>query len=382
MTSNESTTMTNRNWSQISSTFNLPNRNQKKPSEYQFIGSISDSDEPNDMDVFLARRRLDNQPCSIKVMRKKKYIEDKKIDETFRELDILKSLRHKYIVPIYSAFINKDHLFLEMEFGIRGTLESLINEDPMMASICVRFYTSQMVIALDYLRSQQIVHRDLRPANVLINHKGYIKLTNFSCAIHIPENLCISMVPRISAYSAPEMIGLEDHDFAVDWWSLGVIMFQMIYNSFPFISNVLGEQLVSRETYIQILLEAIEHGVILFPNGEDDARRNLSANKFIRRLLSPEPGDRLMSMNSIKKRTFFSIANIKWEDLLNEKIPSPHLPSEVRLPWNPTDPPNDSTSNEQDAQIEEGLVYPDWQYPVPNNHEYEEDVFSTFFYLP
>ncbi|CAH7666774.1 kinase-like domain-containing protein [Phakopsora pachyrhizi] len=365
-------------WNQISSSFNLPDARQKKPSDFKFFNLLNRASQPGDTKVWLAKRKIDNQPCAIKVKQKQKCLVEGTTDDLLNELDLLKWLKHQYIVSIQSAFINNDYLFMEMEFAPHQTLAHLTKEYKMMSPFIARFYISQLIVVLDFLHSQKIVLRGLTPSSVLLDHKGYIKLSNFSSAVYTPEDICTKKNLCAFAYTAPELILDKTHSYSVDWWSLGVIMYEMIYGTLPFDLDPYEHE-DSIENYDKNVVEEIIQGDIRYPSVGDKTERFLCPNSFLRILLSREPTDQMTSMIEIKKEYLFE--GFDWDELENRKIPAPFLPNKVKIPWKTSRPPHFLYNNREKDSKEYAQEYTDWKFPETENLEYKEDVFSNYFYL-
>ncbi|CAH7689572.1 kinase-like domain-containing protein [Phakopsora pachyrhizi] len=347
-------------WQYISSTFHLPNPGHKKISDFQLTKVIGTGDVSR---VWLARRKVDNLPCAIKVMQKKYYIDTRTSERALDELEILQSLRHQFIVSIRGAFSNNSYLFLEMDFASRKTLRHIIENHPEMSRANIRFYISQIAIALDFLHSKQILFRDLRPSNVLIDSEGYIKLTDFGSAIRIPDGVCnMPFINRNIFYSAPEIF-TNRYDFSADWWSLGVIMFKMAYMGLPF-----GHPIPP----LAFNLKEILYERLTFP-----CRIGSPGEKLLRRLLSRDPSDRHLSICDIKEEHFFT--TLDWDKLLSREMKPPYLPSEISIPWDSSLHPTSPESERQSRTLKDVQIHSD-DLNLEQNKSEDDDIFSAFTY--
>jgi len=139
--------------------------------------------------VYLARMRATQELYAIKVLKKKDMIKKNMVNHVLVERKVLSVARNDFVVKMVSAFHSKDYLYLVMEYLIGGDLSSLLQGWGCFDTDWSAFYAAEMVIALDYLHSNGIVHRDLKPDNVLIDHRGHIKLTDFGLSrITVPES--------------------------------------------------------------------------------------------------------------------------------------------------------------------------------------------------
>ena len=103
-----------------------------------------------------------------------------------------------------------------------------------MEEEAVRFWVAELAEALDYLRKRRIAHRDLKPDNILLDSRGHAHLTDFNVAIHYSERRLHTSVAGSMAYMAPEVVGRKGYTWSVDWWSLGVVAWELMFNKRPF----------------------------------------------------------------------------------------------------------------------------------------------------
>ena len=177
----------------------------------------------------------------------------------------------------------------------------------------VRFYGAQIALALEYLHSKGIVYRDLKPENILMDDKGYLRLADFGMAKKLKDDEKAMSFCGTPEYLAPEIITMEGHDKNADWWSFGILLFEMLCGLPPFYVENLDK-----------MYEMIKTSSVKFPK-----RINLSeeAKDIIRKLLEKNPKKRLGSQNGIeeiKKHPFF--ADLDFDLIVQKKIPAPFIP--------------------------------------------------------
>lgn len=166
-----------------------------------------------------------------------------------------------------------------LEYAIGGELFSYLRRAGRFGSNMAKFYAAEIVLALEYLHAHNVVYRDLKPENLLLDARGHMKIADFGFAKIVPEvtwTLC-----GTPEYLAPEIIQNRGHGKAADWWSLGILIFEMIAGYPPFYA----------EAPVAIY-EKIIKGIIEFPRYFDPVARDL-----VCRLLNPDPCNRLGSMN-------------------------------------------------------------------------------------
>jgi serine/threonine protein kinase len=186
--------------------------------------------------VILARDKVEGQFHAVKVLEKAKVVRKNQVEHTRNELSLLASMNFIFIVNMKSHFKDNSNVFLVLDFAIGGEMWSHMRKKPGMKENDAKFYAAQMVLALEYLQDRDIVHRDLKTENILIDHDGYLKLADFGFAKRVPSRTWT--VCGTSEYMAPEIIlegkrhraglGLgEGYAKMCDWWAYGILIFEM-----------------------------------------------------------------------------------------------------------------------------------------------------------
>lgn len=150
------------------------------------------------------------------------------------ERDILADVRHPFIVKLNYAFQTEGKLYLVLDYLRGGDLFTRLNNEVMFTEEDVKFYLAELALALNHLHSLGIIYRDLKPENILLDSAGHINLTDFGLSKESLNNeKCFSFCGTVE-YMAPEIISRKGHTHAVDWWSFGVLMFEMLTGVLPF----------------------------------------------------------------------------------------------------------------------------------------------------
>uniref|UniRef100_A0A673YCC8 Ribosomal protein S6 kinase beta-2 n=1 Tax=Salmo trutta TaxID=8032 RepID=A0A673YCC8_SALTR len=300
---------------------------------------------------------------AMKVLKKAKIVcNAKDTAHTRAEREILETVRHPFIVDLLYAFQTGGKLYLILEClsgerwgkGGRGTccIGVLIHVFPSLTN---SFYLGEIVLALGHLHSNGIIYRDLKPENIMLNHQGHIKLTDFGlCKESIHDGAVTHTFCGTIEYMAPEILTRTGHNRAVDWWSLGALMYDMMTGSPPFTAE-------NRKKTIDKILKCKLH---LPPYLTLDAR------DMIKKLLKKSPLQRLGSSaadcKDIQKHPFFR--HINWDDLLNKRCEPPYKPClqsdedvsqfDTRFTkQTPVDSPDDSTISHQHEHAFAGFTY-------------------------
>ncbi|RVX15173.1 putative serine/threonine protein kinase IRE4 [Vitis vinifera] len=287
--------------------------------------------------VFLARKRTTGDLFAIKVLKKLDMIRKNDIERILAERNILITVRNPFVVRFFYSFTCRDNVYLVMEYLNGGDLYSLLRKLGCLEEDVARIYIAELVLALEYLHSLGIVHRDLKPDNILIAHDGHIKLTDFGLSkiglinstvdLSGPEtdgstdafldslNLHTQQTDdrhRQSAvgtpdYLAPEILLGTEHGYAADWWSVGIILFELITGVPPFTAE-----------HPEIIFDNILNRKIPWPSVPGDM--SYEAQDLINRFLIHDPDLRLGAngLSEVKTHPFFK--GVNWDTLALQKF--------------------------------------------------------------
>lgn len=160
------------------------------------------------------------------MLKKSEVVRLKQVEHVKSEKDILKRIQHPFIVNLFATFQDNRRLFMVMEFVHGGELFSYLRRETKLDNAGGRFYASEITVALQYLHSMDIVYRDLKPENLLIDGEGHVKITDFGFAkVVLDRTWTVCGTPE---YLAPEVIQSKGHGKSVDWWALGILIFEML----------------------------------------------------------------------------------------------------------------------------------------------------------
>ncbi|BFZ19048.1 hypothetical protein BsWGS_22088 [Bradybaena similaris] len=248
---------------------------------------------------------------AMKVLKKATIARNQKdTAHTRAERNILEAVKHPFIVDLHYAFQTDGKLYLILEYLPGGELFTHLEREGIFMEDMASFYLGEILLAIEHLHTLGVIYRDLKPENVLLDAKGHIKLTDFGLC---KESISLGDITHTFCgtieYMAPEIVQRSGHGKAVDWWSLGALMYDMLTGQPPFS----GE---NRKKTIDKILRA---KLSLPPYLTNEARG------LLKKLLKKNPSDRLGSgpddAAPIKSHPFFR--HINWRDLLNKKIEPP-----------------------------------------------------------
>lgn len=307
--------------------------------------------------VYLVRERKEKKLFAMKVLNKKEMIKRNKIKRVLAEQEILSTSNHPFIVTLYHSFQSQDYLYLCMEYCRGGeffrALQSM--ERKSLKEPDAKFYAAEVTAALEYLHLMGYIYRDLKPENILLHETGHIMLTDFDLSkqnknlksptmdggMVVNTKECISNFRTNSFvgtedYIAPEVILENGHTSTVDWWTLGILIYEMLFGITPFKGKT------RNATFANVLKREVtfpSHFVV-----------STGCKNIIKKLLIKDENKRLGSKNGasdVKNHAFFK--NIQWDLLRNLKPPI--VPVKQNIPTSASVNSSDDKLNNQSVDF-------------------------------
>ncbi|XP_010553159.1 PREDICTED: serine/threonine-protein kinase AtPK1/AtPK6-like isoform X2 [Tarenaya hassleriana] len=178
--------------------------------------------------VYQVRKKGTSEIYAMKVMRKDKIMEKNHAEYMKAERDILTKIAHPFIVQLKYSFQTKYRLYLVLDFINGGHLFFQLYHQGLFREDLARVYAAEIVSAVSHLHEKGIMHRDLKPENILLDADGHVMLTDFGLAKEFDENTRSNSMCGTVEYMAPEIVQGKGHDKAADWWSVGILLYEML----------------------------------------------------------------------------------------------------------------------------------------------------------
>ncbi|XP_013394194.1 serine/threonine-protein kinase N2 isoform X3 [Lingula anatina] len=310
--------------------------------------------------VLLAEYKNTNELFAIKALKKGDIISRDEVESLMSEKRIFEtanSMRHPFLVNLFACFQTQEHVCFVMEYAPGGDLMMHIHND-VFSEVRTVFYAACVVLGLQYLHEHNIVYRDLKLDNLLLDAEGYLKIADFGlCKEGMGHGDRTSTFCGTPEFLAPEVLTETSYTRAVDWWGLGVLIFEMLVGESPFPGDD------EEEVFDSIVNEEVRYPRFL--SSESIA--------IMRRLLRRNPERRLGSSErdaeDVKKQAFFR--NVNWDDLLMRKTKPPFVPT-----INSTE--DVSNFDEEFTSERPILTPPKERRPLTNN---EQLLFKDFEYM-
>jgi len=268
--------------------------------------------------VYLVKHIETDKLYAMKILDKKEMIKRNKVKRVLTEREILATASHPFIVTLYWSFQSADKLYFVMDYCAGGEFFRMLQRQPgkCLPEESVRFYSAEVLLALEYLHMMGFIYRDLKPENILVHETGHIMLTDFDLSKQAATSVNPQVIKKIfekpeiyskpelvtnsfvgtAEYIAPEVIQGYGQSSSVDWWTFGILMFEMLYGITPYRGKT------QEDTFNQIL-----HHEVKFPEHHQYPISG-ACKSLIKKLLANDPKKRLGSGHGaadIKKHKFF-----------------------------------------------------------------------------
>lgn len=261
--------------------------------------------------VHLVQSKHNQRFYAVKVLKKAQVVKMKQVEHTNDERRMLADVKHPFLITLWGTFQDPKNLYMVMDFVEGGELFSLLRKSGRFPNPVAKFYAAEVTLALEYLHSKNIIYRDLKPENLLLDRHGHLKITDFGFAKRVPDKtwtLC-----GTPDYLAPEVVSNKGYNKSVDWWSLGILIYEMLCGYTPFWDS--GSPMK--------IYENILKGKVKYP-----AYVNADAQNLLERLITADLTKRLGNLyggpDDVKNHPWF--AEVTWDRLARKDIDAPYTP--------------------------------------------------------
>eukprot|EP00794_Sanderia_malayensis_P017666 gene17666-19427_t len=311
--------------------------------------------------VMLGKDKSTGEICAIKILKKEVILAKDEVEHTLTENRVLQSAKHPFLTQLRFSFQTKDRLCFVMEYVNGGELFFHLSRERVFSEERSRFYGAEITCALKYIHERNIVYRDLKLENLLLDREGHIKITDFGlCKEDISFGDTTKTFCGTPEYLAPEVLEDNDYGRAVDWWGFGVVLYEMLCGRLPFYNKD-----------HEVLFELILTEEVRFPNRLSETARSILnglLTKDSSRRLGGGPRDALEVMD----HAFF--LGIAWDDVYNRKLRPPFKP-EIK---------SEADTNNFDPEFttETPRLTPPHNSGGALTEEIDKPVFGEFSYAP
>ncbi|KAI9861795.1 MAG: camp-dependent protein kinase catalytic subunit [Trichoglossum hirsutum] len=261
--------------------------------------------------VHLVQSRHNQRFYAVKVLKKQQVVKMKQVEHTNDERAMLQKVKHPFLITLWGTFQDSKNLYMVMDFIEGGELFSLLRKSQRFPNPVAKFYAAEVTLALDYLHSMNIIYRDLKPENLLLDRHGHLKITDFGFAKEVPDitwTLC-----GTPDYLAPEVVASKGYNKSVDWWSLGILIFEMLCGFTPFWDG--GSPM---KIYENILKGRVKYPPYIHPDAQDLLQQLITAD------LTKRLGNLVGGSADVMNHRWF--AEVTWERLSRKDIDAPYVP--------------------------------------------------------
>lgn len=260
--------------------------------------------------VKLVLHTKENKFFALKILKKVEILKLKQVDHILSEISILNMIDHPFLVKMVGISQNERYIYIALEYVQGGELFTYLRTMQSLKSEETIFFSAQVISMFEYLHSKNVVYRDLKPENLLIDAQGYLRLTDFGFAKIIDgRTYTLCGTPE---YLAPEILLQKGHGKPVDWWCLGILIYEMLVGIDPF----------SDEEPMAVYQNILK-GKIKFPSNFDK-----DAKSLVRHLLTADLGKRYGNLkggvNDIKEHRWFN--NFDWKLMIARQLKPPYIP--------------------------------------------------------
>ncbi|XP_054716935.1 serine/threonine-protein kinase 32B-like [Uloborus diversus] len=260
--------------------------------------------------VYAAEKRDTKELFAMKLVEKDLESNENQMQDINQEVEILSTLNHPFLITLWYAFQDEDYVYLVFELLPGGDLRRSIQDQGRLSQARALIHMCETALALDYLKMKKILHRDVKPENLLLDNQGHIRLIDFNTAIKVEDDRLATSMTGTKPYIAPEVfrcaLDLDSgYSFPADWWSLGICAYEMLCGKRPY-------DIHSFTSYEDIL------GMFLFSKIEFPEYVESEMADLVKQILCVETEQRLSSVDHLRLHPY--LKNVNFNQIYEQEI--------------------------------------------------------------
>lgn len=261
--------------------------------------------------VVFAQHKPTKKYYALKILEKPKVINSNQLQHVKNEKKILQCISFPFVVTMKFYFKDNANLYMALDFVPGGEMFSHLQTYRKFSETMARFYTAQVILSFEYLHHLGIIYRDLKPENLLLDCRGYLKITDFGFAKKIDRRRTWTRCGT-TEYLAPEVVLRNGYSYSVDWWTVGILLYEMTNGQPPF-----------KDENPEDVYTKIVGGKVSFPTHMSRTLRSI-ISEFLKTDVTKRLGSRGSGVDDVKRHPFFH--NIDWVAMLQKRYPAPIVP--------------------------------------------------------
>uniref|UniRef100_A0A667X843 Serine/threonine kinase 32A n=1 Tax=Myripristis murdjan TaxID=586833 RepID=A0A667X843_9TELE len=276
--------------------------------------------------VCIVQKKDTKKMYAMKYMNKLKCVERNEVRNVFKELQIMQNLEHPFLVNFWYSFQDEEDMFMVVDLLLGGDLRYHLQQNVHFSESTVKLYVCELALALGYLRTKRIIHRDIKPDNILLDEHGHVHLTDFNIAAIVKDDLKATSIAGTKPYMAPELFqpcegSHPGYSFSVDWWSLGITAYELLRGQRPYVMR--------SSTPANEILQTFHKVHPSYP-----AAWSLEIKSLLRKLLCIDVQKRISCLAELQDLDYMS--DVNWDAVLSKQLPPGFIPNRRRLNCDPT----------------------------------------------
>nr|XP_056716787.1 serine/threonine-protein kinase 32A [Euleptes europaea] len=274
--------------------------------------------------VCIVQKNDTKKMYAMKYMNKQKCVERNEVRNVFKELQIMQGLEHPFLVNLWYSFQDEEDMFMVVDLLLGGDLRYHLQQNVRFQEDAVKLFICELALALDYLQSRCIIHRDIKPDNILLDEYGHVHITDFNIATVLNKDMQVTTIAGTKPYMAPEMFSSTKpigYSYAVDWWSLGVTAYELLRGRRPYH--------IRSSTAATEIAHVFKTATVMYP-----AAWSKDMVSLIQKLMEVNPDERFSQLSDIQDVSYLS--DINWDAVLQKRIMPGFIPTKGKLNCDPT----------------------------------------------